>query len=148
MFTNRRAVLHVDDDPQITAIVGSHLQHAGFDYEPVNDSRQAVEALVRGQYRIVILDEDMPNVTGLEILQEIKHADAGVQVIMLTGLVSEHTVFDANRYGAEACLFKPLTNPQLLIDAVEDAFRRNDDWWRSLHNLTQRRRALETHAVS
>lgn len=148
MFTNRRAVLHVDDDPQITAIVGSHLRKADFDFEAVHDSREAIETLTKGHYRIVVLDEDMPHVTGLEILQEIKRIDAGVQVIMLTGLVDEQTVFDANRYGAEACLFKPLTDPQLLVDAAEDAFRRNDDWWRSLHDLNQRRRAEEAHAVS
>lgn len=143
MFTNRRAVLHVDDDPLITQLVGGHLRGAGYEFEAIHDPLETLQAIVRRHYRIVILDEDMPGRNGLEVLQEIKRLDGGVRVIMLTGLVEERTIREANRFGAEACLFKPLTDPQPLIDVVDDAARRNDGWWRSLHELTQRRRAAE-----
>lgn len=148
MFTNRRAVLHVDDDPLITRLVAEHLGRSGYESEAVHDPLCAMQALVRGQYRIAILDVHMPQKSGLQVLQEIKQFDAGIQVILLTAMVSETTVIEANRLGAEACLFKPLSDPGQLIDAVDDSFRRCDRWWDTLRDLTQRRKAAEQAVLS
>ncbi|TWT47301.1 response regulator [Botrimarina hoheduenensis] len=146
MFANRKAVMHVDDDQLITRLVAEQLRAAGYESEAVNDPLLALPALVRGQYRIVLMDIHMPQRSGLQLLSEIKTLDAGIQVIMLTGLVNETTVIEAMRQGAEACLFKPLSDPSVLIDAVDDAYRRNNRWWDSLRDLTQRRRTAETVA--
>jgi len=140
MFTNRRAVLHVDDDPLITKVVAEHLRTIGCDSEAVHDPLCAMQALIRGHYRIVLLDVHMPQKDGLGLLREIKQYDAGVQVILLTGLVGEATFIDAIRRGASACFFKPLTEPQPLLEAVDEAYRRNEAWWRTLYELTQRSR--------
>ena len=147
MFANRKAVLHVDDDPLITRIVGAQLQEGGYDSEAVNDPTEAFDAMIRGQFRIVLLDIHMPKQSGLQLLSEIKAYDAGIQVIMLTGLVNETTVLETMRQGAEACLFKPIHEPKILIDAVDDAFKRNNRWWYSLRDLTQRRRKREKYLM-
>lgn len=143
MFTNRKAVLHVDDDSLVTRIVGEHLREAGFECEAVNDANAAIERLIAGSYRIVLLDIHMPGRSGLQILNEIKSLDAGVQVIMLTALVNETTVLEVNRLGAEACLFKPILDPAPLIEAVDAAYERNCRWWHTLRELTRRRVAGE-----
>ncbi|MEO1495833.1 MAG: response regulator [Planctomycetota bacterium] len=148
MFANRKAVLHVDDDPLITRLVAEYLHHAGFESEAVHDPLMAIAAMVRGQYRIVLLDIHMPHRSGLQLLSEITSLDAGVQVIMLTGLVNETTVIEAMRQGAEACLFKPLTDPAPLIREVEDAYEFNNRWWGALRDLTQRRRVENTYTAA
>lgn len=143
MIANRRAVLHVDDDPLITKLVAEHLRQAGYESEGVHDPLMAMGSLIRGQHRIAILDVHMPHKSGLQLLQEIKQYDAGVQVILLTALVNETTVIEAIRLGAEACLFKPLRDPGPLVEAVELAYRQNERWWHALRELTQRRKAAE-----
>lgn len=148
MLVNRRAVLHIDDDPLITKLVGEQLRQAGYESEPINDPMTAMQALARGHYRVVVLDVHMPNKSGLQLLQEIKQFDGGVQVILLTGLVNETTVVEAIRLGAEACLFKPLDDPTPLTEAIEDAFRRNDRWGSTFVDLTQRRRSFESSVDS
>lgn len=147
MLTNRKAVLHVDDDPLITRIIGEQLRRGGYETESVTDPYQAIERILQGAFRIVLLDIHMPGRSGLQLLSEIKSLDAGVQVIMLTALVNETTVIEANRLGAEACLFKPLREPEVLLDAVDDAYKRNCRWWDSLRDLTQRRRLAESAAA-
>lgn len=147
MFANRKAVLHVDDDPLITRIVAKQLQAGGYESQAVHDPNEAFDAMIRGQFRIVLLDIHMPNRTGLQLLSEIKAYDAGIQVIMLTGLVNETTVLETMRQGAEACLFKPVLDPKILIDAIDDAFKRNNRWWHSLRDLTKRRRTDETVSI-
>lgn len=141
MLVNRRSVLHVDDDPLITDLVGQHLKLSGFESEAVHDPTEAMKQLVRGQHRIALVDVHMPKLSGLQLLEEIKRVDAGVRVILLTALVQEATVVEAMRLGAEACFFKPLDDPQLMLDAIEDAYEQNDRWWRTLSDLSTRRKA-------
>ncbi|MGL4511543.1 MAG: response regulator [Lacipirellulaceae bacterium] len=136
---NRKTVLHVDDDPLITRIIAEQLRGAGYESEAVNDPLTAMSALVRGQHRIVLLDIHMPHRSGLHLLSDIKAYDAGIQVIMLTGLVNETTVLEAMRQGAEACLFKPVSDERVLLDAIDSAFSRNERWWKSLADLNRRR---------
>lgn len=140
MFTNRRAVLHIDDDPAICRFVAEVLSQDGYEVESITNPLDAMDAVVDGQYQVVLLDIDMPNKTGMHLLTEIKAHDAGIQVIMLTGLVGLPTVLETHRLGAEACLFKPMDDPGQLREAISDAFRRMDRWWVSLRDLTRRRK--------
>ncbi|MFI4875595.1 MAG: response regulator, partial [Blastopirellula sp. JB062] len=85
-------------------------------------------ALVNGGYRVAILDIEMPQLNGLEALEQIKRFDSTTSVIMLTGYVKMNFVLEALRLGAEYCLFKPLDDLQPLLDALDASFRRIDHW--------------------
>jgi len=139
MLENRKTILHVDDDPSVTQVVGKLLRHAGFQVDALNSPLHAMGAITRQKYRVVLLDIDMPHKSGMDLLTEIKEHDAGIQVIMLTGLVSVPTVLETMQRGAQACLFKPVDDPALLYEAMQDAFRLTDRWWKSLRDLMQRR---------
>lgn len=139
MFTNRRTILHVDDDREFTALVAEYLGAAGFEVDSLHNPLEALTAIRREQYRMVLLDIDMPEKSGMHLLSEIKAYDGGIQVIMLTGLVNVNTLLESLRCGAEACLFKPFGEENQLIDTVTDTFRKIDRWWYSLRELTQRR---------
>jgi len=135
-----RALLHIDDDPQITRMVAARLRKHGYQTNSLNDPTEVLKELMCNQWRVVLLDIDMPEVNGLDLLREIKAYDGGIQVIMLTGLVQLHTLLQSFRWGAEACLFKPLDNMDLLVAALDDTFRKVDRWWHALEELSQRGR--------
>lgn len=139
----RQRLLHVDDDPQFARIVAARL--ARFDYEVVAECepRQALTRIARGQFRVVLLDIDMPHLGGLELLQQIKAYDGGIQVIMVTSVATMTTILQSLRLGAEACLFKPLTDIEPLVGAIDDAYRKLDRWWLTLEDLSRRRRQAE-----
>lgn len=139
MVKAERLVLHVDDDRLITEIVRDRLQAHGYRLISLNDPSNIVEQLVRHNCRVVILDVQMPQENGLQLLSEIKRYDGGVLVIMLTGLVSMTSVLESMRRGAEACLFKPLNDVAPLLQALEAAFDKIDHWWLTLQDLTTRR---------
>ncbi|MBN1910152.1 MAG: response regulator [Pirellulales bacterium] len=134
-----RTILHVDDDPQMTRLVGEQLNNLGYQVHSLNDPADAMKELIGSQHRVIILDIDMPGMNGLDLLQEIKHHDGGIQVIMLTGVVTLTTVLRSFRLGAEACFFKPLTSIDPLQEALEDVFRKIDRWWAALEDLSHRR---------
>ena len=138
-----RTILHVDDDPALTRLVAHRLAAAGYEVTSVVDPTLALHELNNSHQRLVLLDIDMPQIDGLRLLREIKGSHGGTQVIMLTGLVSMQTVLQSFRWGAEFCLFKPLSDFQPLLTAIERTFWKIDQWWAALDYLSQQRRAAK-----
>jgi len=141
MHSTERVILHVDDDRLMTEIVRERLEPYGYRVIPVNDPSSIIDVLVRNNCRVVLLDVQMPQANGLEVLTQIKQYDGGVLVIMLTGLVSMTSVLESMRRGAEACLFKPLNDVAQLLKTLDAAFQKIDHWWDTLQDLTSRRKA-------
>jgi DNA-binding NtrC family response regulator len=142
--------LHVDDDPQCTQLVASHLESYGYQVKAIHDPREVIQCIPKIQERVMLLDIDMPRINGLELLKEIKSFDGGILVIMLSGVVTQTTVFQSLRMGAEACFFKPLTDAEPLVEAISDSFRKLDRWWKTLDELVRRRNsdfAMESAGV-
>lgn len=143
-----RTILHVDDDPEFTRLLRYLLEQRGYTVVTVNDPQLVQAELVRCGYRIVLLDIDMPGLDGIELLRQIKEFDGGIQVIVLTGLVTLGCAMAAFRRGAEACYFKPLADVDPLCESIEAVQRKIEHWWSALHDLTRQRRAYELSARS
>ncbi|MCA9189068.1 MAG: response regulator [Pirellulaceae bacterium] len=135
--------LHVDDDPAILRIVAHKLGQYGYDAVSVEDPRQALKRLLESGARIVILDIDMPHIDGLSLLRQLKEHDGGIQVIMLTGMVSMGTVMQAMRWGAEGCVFKPIDDFDPLLNMMDAAYQKIDRWWDALYERSQRKQVDE-----
>jgi DNA-binding NtrC family response regulator len=138
-----RTILHIDDDPQFTLWVQRLLSRKGYDVVSLNDPTQALDEIMRQGYRIVLLDIDMPGIDGIELLRRIKEYDGGIQVVMLTGLVTLGNAMTAFRRGAEAFFFKPVEDLDALTASLDAVVRKIEHWWGALHNLTTKRRQFE-----
>lgn len=136
---DKRTILHIDDDPAILRLVAGRLSGHGYDVVSCNEPGEIEELLLATNARIVLLDISMPHADGLELLKQIKRYDGGVQVIMLTGLVSMNAVLDSLRNGAEALYFKPILNFEPLLEILSDSFRKTDRWRQTLEELRMRR---------
>ncbi len=137
-----KTILHVDDDPDQLRVVSTILKQYGYAVEPISDPDEALVRLSETGIRLVLLDIDMPGKDGLTVLREIKQVDGGVQVIMLTGMVKMSTVLRSMRWGAEACIFKPITDPAPLVEAIEAAFAKIDRWWYAVGELAKEKKKL------
>lgn len=137
---HNRSVLHIDDDPGILRLFHHQLTKLGYDVTSLDDPSLALTELLKNGYGVVLLDINMPQVNGVDLLRQIKRQDGGTQVIMLTGLVSMSTTLQSMRWGAEACLFKPMEDITPLADAIDGAFAKIERWWETLRDLTNRKR--------
>ena len=133
-------VLHVDDDPSMTALISHILRRNGIACDELNDPTKAMSLIRDRNYRVVIIDLEMPELHGLELLEKIKQYDGGINVVVLTGVVSQSSVVRSLRRGASACVFKPLQDPQLLLETIDRAFENIDRWWNTLRELIRLRR--------
>ena len=80
-----KKILIVDDNPNMSSLLCEMLEV--FDYESVRagDGQQALDALSKEQFAMVITDMRMPNMTGLELLKEVKDRHPKVPVVLISG---------------------------------------------------------------
>jgi two-component system OmpR family response regulator len=77
------SVLLVDDDAELTSMLGQYLQREGFDAHAVHDGEAGVAEALSGRYAIAVFDVMMPKLSGMEALRRIR-ATSRLPVLMLT----------------------------------------------------------------
>jgi DNA-binding response OmpR family regulator len=94
------------------------LESEGYEIEEAADGRTGLELFADGsRFDVVVLDQKMPGMDGIETLKEIQKKAPGATVIMVTAFGSIELAVDAMKAGARDFLKKPLT-PALLRDAL------------------------------
>ncbi len=115
MTLDMKKVLIVDDDVAVTNYLMVFLMQTElFEPEVENDSRQVAEHLRNNEYDVIMLDLDMPNVTGMEILQMMKAEGHQIPVVILTGASDVDLAVRSMKHGAFDYLTKPVEDEHLL----------------------------------
>jgi DNA-binding NtrC family response regulator len=110
-----RRILIVDDDPAVTNYLKVFMMQTGlFETTVVNDSREVGPLLAGKAFDIVLLDMDMPNVSGMDILTEMRRKRIGTPVVVLTGVSDVDLAVKAMKLGAFDYLTKPADDEKLL----------------------------------
>lgn len=114
-------VLIVDDDAAVTNFLTVFLMQTER-FEPVvtNDSRAVPGLLASGEPDLVLLDMDMPGLSGLDILRHIHGKGLSVPVIVLTGVSDVDLAVKAMKLGAFDYLTKPVDD-DMLLDTMDRA---------------------------
>ena len=102
-------ILVVDDDPDILGELCSFLGRRGHDVVGANGAREAVAALGRDGFAIVLTDMRMPDGSGLDVLRAANDADPSPLKLVMTGQAGEDDLVEARRLGADNIFFKPLS---------------------------------------
>ncbi|MBS0201261.1 MAG: response regulator [Planctomycetes bacterium] len=113
-------ILLVDDDPRNLSVLETVLNDPEYRLIQATSADQALLALVREEFALIVLDIRMPGMTGFELAQMIKHRKktAGVPIIFLTAYYSEaEHVIEGYGVGAVDYLNKPV-NPAILRSKV------------------------------
>ena len=87
----------------------------GYDVTPVTSGPDALDELESNNFDIIFLDENMPGMTGLETLAQIKNSIADVPVVMITKSEEEHIMEEAIGSQISDYLIKPVNPNQILL---------------------------------
>ncbi|MGD8628096.1 MAG: sigma-54 dependent transcriptional regulator [bacterium] len=110
-----KQILIVDDDPAVTNYLMVFLMQTGlFETTVVNDSRDVAGLLEGDPFDIVLLDMDMPNVSGMDILGSMRAKGMDTPVVVLTGVSDVDLAVRAMKLGAFDYLIKPVDDDKLL----------------------------------
>lgn len=113
--TRKMKVLVVDNEVEFASTLAARLQLRKIEAQSVFSGTEALEVISIFMPDVLILDLQMPDMTGLEVLARVKAIDLTIEVILLTG----HGSFDAGITGMELGAFDYLVKPVDLTQLME-----------------------------
>ena len=113
-------VLIVDDSKLMRKIIIRELEAAYItDFDEAVDGQEAVEACTKYSYDIVLMDWNMPNMSGLRALKVIRAKGNKVPIIMVTTEAEKTNVIEALKAGANGYICKPF-KPDTLVSKIKE----------------------------
>ena len=113
----RPRVLVVDDHPSVRALVAEVLRDAGHAVDEAASGEEALKKMEGALYDLVLLDQRLGGIGGVEVLAAARPLQAGAQFILLTGHGSVAAAVEAMRLGAFDYLSKPVDIDELALVA-------------------------------
>ena len=110
VFEEPTRILVVDDDPILREFASVYLSTPAASVETLPDGGSALDCLRRNRFDVAVLDIDMPNLDGFELLQQIRADEilADLPVVMLTGREDISSIDRAYSLGATSFVTKPV----------------------------------------
>ena len=108
-MTERAHILIADDVAELRHVLRFHLEHVGFAVSEAGTGREAIEAVERDRPDVLVLDINMPDMDGWEVLDHLRREGTPCpRVAVLTTFADESVEILARNAGADAYLAKPL----------------------------------------
>jgi two-component system phosphate regulon response regulator PhoB len=117
---NQPHILYAEDDPDTRELVQLFLQHAGFRVSLIGDSSEVLSLVATDHVDVLLLDNWMPGITGLELCRRIRSFDQSIPILFCSGAVTEADKKAALSAGAQGYIGKPF-DPEDLITTLRAA---------------------------
>lgn len=120
-------LLVVDDEANNRAALARRLTQKGYIVEIAEDGPQALARIRNARYDLVLLDQMMPGMSGLEVLRKLRstYSQSELPVIMVTGIDQSQTVIEALRAGANDYVVKPVDS-QVVAARIQSQLARSE----------------------
>ena len=121
------SILVVDDDENIRMVLHQSLEKEGYHVSIAKDAEEALNTLQRSFFHVVITDIMMGEMSGVELLQQIKEMNSLMQIFVMTSHSTLPHVIQCMQGGAYDFFEKPLKIEDILI-SLGEASRRAARW--------------------
>ena len=116
MSSRKGSILIVDDEKEILESLEELLKSEGYQTDTAATAEESLQKRAREAFDLVLLDVNLPDSNGLDVLRAIKRDSPETAVIMITAYDSSQVAFQASREGAESYITKPWDNDKLLLE--------------------------------
>ena len=130
-------ILWVDDEIDLLRLQVLFLEQKGHQVDTVNNGNDALELIPAKAYDIVFLDENMPGLSGLETLEEIKRIAPDLPVVMITKSEEEDLMNQAIGSKIADYLIKPVNPNQILLSIKKNVQKRRLVAEKTTHSYQQ-----------
>jgi len=108
------SVLIVDDDASVRKTLSSILCLEGYLVETMDNGKQALKAVEKGRFDVALIDIQLPDIKGVDLLSKLKQKQPRMVRIIITGFPSMDNAIKAVNEGADGYILKPFDSEQLL----------------------------------
>ena len=116
-------IVFLEDDPAFAEEIISSMQAAGIETDHYTSGRECLKAMNHNQYDIALIDWEVPEMSGVEVLESLKLKGSYPPVIFLTGRDAEEDVVAVIEAGADDYIVKPASS-KVLIARINALYRR------------------------
>ena len=113
-------ILIIDDSTELRSLLESILPYSGYQTLSASTGEDGIELATKLHPDVILVDLELPDTTGLKVIEELNRRGITIPAIMITGYGSEGTAARALRLGAQGYLVKPFTTEEVL-SSVERA---------------------------
>jgi len=106
-------LLIVDDESDVREFAKSFFKKRGIEVFLASGGKQALDIIASEQPDLVLLDVRMEEMSGVEVLRQLRKSDNQTKVVMVTGVEEEETFKEANSLGVISYIHKPLILEEL-----------------------------------
>ena len=121
----------IDDDDAVRDSLRALLESAELAVETYGSGREFLDAQSGRPNGCIVLDLDLPNMSGLEVVEAVTARGMNLPIIVMTGRAVERTEQRSLRSGAMTLIEKPMSD-RVLLEAIEQAL----DQWREKSRLS------------
>ena len=118
------SILIIDDEEMSRFILREALTKRGYSVEEAPDAEAGLKKIRRGQYDLILLDVQMPGLSGIDAIPKIKDVDPTVIIIMTTALGSREMIMEAISRGAYDYFVKPFKMEEMEVVVKRSLERR------------------------
>ncbi len=108
-----KRILLVEDDPDIRLLVGDNVRSLGYELTIAEDGEKGCELALGSEFRLIILDVNLPGIDGIEVCQRVREVKQDVPILMLTARAGEIDRVRGLELGADDYLTKPFSVNEL-----------------------------------
>ena len=108
-------ILLLEDDPNLSDTVCDYLEEKGFEVICVYDGEEALSSIYENCFDLLLLDVNVPNKNGFEVLKEVRKENKSTPAIFITSLNSMDSLEQGYSSGCDDYIRKPFELKELLI---------------------------------
>jgi len=139
-------ILIADDDKNLRKVMLSELSYAGFEVSEAENGVKAKNLLEKDEYDVILLDLNMPGMSGMEVLKQMKDLEIPTEVVILTAHATVSAAVDAMKLGAYDFITKPFQT-EVLVAVIEKAYEKKKLLSENLLLKSQIKRQSETKTI-
>jgi DNA-binding NtrC family response regulator len=113
-MNNKQSILLVDDDQEFRKAMKKMFEKSGYDVTVAADGQEALVALAEKSFDLIISDLRMPNLNGMELMEELKRRKINLPVIFITAYGEVESYMDLMNLGAFEYINKPVKGQEIL----------------------------------
>lgn len=118
------SILVVDDEPVVREMFELLLANSGYQLSLAASAEEALQSLEDFDYNLLIVDKNLPGLSGLELMQKVRELRPQAEFIVITGYASYQSAVEALRLGALDYLEKPFEDIDLVRKKIDGAVER------------------------
>ncbi|APX72309.1 response regulator transcription factor [Companilactobacillus allii] len=142
----QKRILIVDDEPSILELIEYNLTSKGYDTDVADNGEDALNKILMEKFDLVLLDQMLPKLSGIEILKKIRSVGNLTPVIFLTAVDAEENKIEGLVSGADDYITKPFSIKELLA-RIEVVLRRTASSEKTKFALNKAAKSLTINGI-